>query len=212
MIQIRKNCFETNSSSTHCLSIIGKPVYDNWRNHKIVLNINYIFNSTDNLKNDSINVISDIPSNFINCEKSKELSMKQYGNEFHEYEFGNLSYGDNGFMRSWGNFDTNSSIVKFIQFENQINENTNILYEYLNNDSWYIDYLKESSKYENFIKLIEEYKNSGKFIIDMYKMFPNHILYYTPEEYVEMLKYDDCYSPFIHVYNDIVAFGYYFHS
>lgn len=34
MKTIRKNTFETNSSSCHCMTIVRKEVYDDWRNGK----------------------------------------------------------------------------------------------------------------------------------------------------------------------------------
>lgn len=45
MINIRKNIFETNSSSNHNLTIIKDSIYNEWRNHEVVLKIKYRYNS-----------------------------------------------------------------------------------------------------------------------------------------------------------------------
>ena len=37
MINIRKNIFETNSSSSHSLTIIPNDIYEKWRNHEITI-------------------------------------------------------------------------------------------------------------------------------------------------------------------------------
>lgn len=39
MRQIRKNVFETNSSSTHSLTMCTKEEYDNWKNGKLMFDI-----------------------------------------------------------------------------------------------------------------------------------------------------------------------------
>ena len=41
MINIRRNIFETNSSSNHNLTIIPDYIYEKWRNHEITLKIIY---------------------------------------------------------------------------------------------------------------------------------------------------------------------------
>lgn len=41
MRQIRKNVFETNSSSTHSLTICTKEEYDNWKNGKLLFDSYY---------------------------------------------------------------------------------------------------------------------------------------------------------------------------
>ena len=45
MINVRRNIFETNSSSNHNLTIIKDEVYDKWRNHEIVIKIEYEYDS-----------------------------------------------------------------------------------------------------------------------------------------------------------------------
>lgn len=41
MRQIRKNVFETNSSSTHSLTMCTKEEYDNWKNGKLLFDSYY---------------------------------------------------------------------------------------------------------------------------------------------------------------------------
>lgn len=41
MINVRRNIFETNSSSNHNLTIIPDDTYQRWRNHEITLKISY---------------------------------------------------------------------------------------------------------------------------------------------------------------------------
>lgn len=44
MINVRRNIFETNSSSNHNLTIIPDDTYKRWRNHEITLKISYEYN------------------------------------------------------------------------------------------------------------------------------------------------------------------------
>lgn len=44
MINVRRNIFETNSSSNHNLTIIPNDTYQRWRNHEITLKISYEYN------------------------------------------------------------------------------------------------------------------------------------------------------------------------
>lgn len=45
MIQIRRNVFETNSSSTHSLTMCMKEEYDSWECGEVLLNENYTASS-----------------------------------------------------------------------------------------------------------------------------------------------------------------------
>lgn len=45
MINVRRNIFETNSSSNHNLTIIKDEVYDRWKNHEIAIKIDYHYDS-----------------------------------------------------------------------------------------------------------------------------------------------------------------------
>jgi hypothetical protein len=52
---IRRNVFETNSSSTHSLTMVSKKDYDKWRNGKMFFNDGVFFTLEEviiNLKND----------------------------------------------------------------------------------------------------------------------------------------------------------------
>lgn len=213
MIQTRNNIFETNSSSTHCLTVMNRNMYDDWHSHKIVLSINYVWSSEDfderlgTLIEPSIN----LPENFIDKNKAESLARKKYGDSYKYYYFTNLTNGDNGFMGTNGNFDTYGSIVREIPIESQKEENIKILEQYIYGDQSFINWLKENNKYEHILNLISQYKETGEFTEDMYKRFPTY-LFYTPEQYADALKFDDCDSPFIHMFADVVAFGYYFHS
>ena len=40
MRTIRYNTFETNSSSTHCITMLDKSDYDHWTNEEIFIDIN----------------------------------------------------------------------------------------------------------------------------------------------------------------------------
>ena len=216
MIQIRKNCFETNSSSTHCLSIIKRDIYNDWRNHSIALSIHYLWSHEDRDEKLGTDVKPTIklPENSNDIKQAIALAKQLDKDCFNEYCYSNLSYGDNGFMRTNGNFDTYAPIIRVVDASKAVEENVKILREYIKEDkedNWYVNYLKESNQYDEFLSLIDEYEKTGVFTEEMYKKFPNY-LFYTPEEYKQMLMHDDCYSPFIHVYEDVVAMGYYFHS
>ena len=211
MIQVRRNIFETNSSSTHCLTIMPRDMYDDWRNEQIAVSIQYIYNTEDKDKNFGRNPEIRLPLNFNTAKQAANLSKETYGKGDRYYEFCNLSNGDDGFMCTWGNFDTYAPVVRTIEVDKQVEENVKLLNDYIRTSKWYMDYLKESGQYEHFLELVKQYGETGEFTEDMYNKFPNY-LYYKADEYYEVLKHDDCYSPFIHAFKDYVAFGYWFHS
>lgn len=211
MIQVRRNIFETNSSSTHCLTIMDRDMYDDWRNEQIAVSIQYVYSSDEKDKNFGRDPEIRLPLNFNTLQQAKNLSKEKYGDDQRYYEFCNLSNGDDGFMRTWGNFDTYAPVVRTIEVDKQVEENVKVLNDYIRTSKWYMDYLKELGKYEHFLELVKQYEETGEFTDEMYSAFPNY-LYYKADEYYEMLSHDDCHSPFIHVFNDYVAFGHYFHS
>ena len=49
--QIRQGVFETNSSSTHSITMCTKNEFDNWRNGKVYRNDGWWSGTTSNLKN-----------------------------------------------------------------------------------------------------------------------------------------------------------------
>ena len=51
MIQVRSKVFETNSSSTHSITMCTKNEFDEWRNGKVYRNDGWWSNSTSTLKN-----------------------------------------------------------------------------------------------------------------------------------------------------------------
>lgn len=188
-------------------------MYDDWKNHKIALSIHYVYdpeNKYDNFGTD-IKPTINLPENFNNLEKAKKIAIEKYNDSDKDFYFDNLEYGDNGFMRTNGNFDTHAPIVRYIDIEKQKEENMKILENYINTDSCYINWLKEANEFDEFVELVEIYRYTGNFTEEMYKKFPIY-LFYTPEQYETALKFDDCDSPFIHVFADVVAMGYYFHS
>lgn len=67
MINVRSGIFETNSSSTHSLCIIKNDLYKKWRNHEIVVKIEYNW-SPENDKGD--NGLFGTWGNFF-CERGK---------------------------------------------------------------------------------------------------------------------------------------------
>ena len=207
MIQVRSNIFETNSSSTHCLTIMERPMYDNWRKNEIAISIQYIYNDEEKDKNFGVTPNIRLPKNFNTKKQAENIAKEREGKKEFYYRYSGLSNGDNGFMCTWGNFDTEAPVVRSISIDKQKDENLKLLTNYIRDSKW----LKECGEYDNFIKLINEYKEKGEFTEDMYNMFPSY-LYYTADQYYEALKHDDCYSPFIHVFEKYVAFGYYFHS
>lgn len=215
MIQTRNNIFETNSSSTHCLTVMKREMYDLWKDYKIALSIHYIFSA----KGNDLQIGTDIkpainlPENFVSIEKAKTLSKeKEYKFDYYYY-YENLRFGDNGFMGNWGNFDTYAPIVRQIDINLKKEENVKMLRYYIidERNSSYMQCLKDENRYDSFVALIDEYEKTGQFTEEMYKRFPT-FLFFDYDEYIEMLKHDECHSPFIHVYADIVAFGHYFHS
>lgn len=211
MIQVRRNIFETNSSSTHCLTIMDRDMYDDWRNEQIAVSIQYIYNTEDKDKNFGRDPEIRLPLNFNTPKQAKNIAKEKDGDENYDYRYHGLSNGDDGFMRTWGNFDTYAPVVRTVEIDKQVEENVKLLNDYIRTSKWYMDYLKESGKYDHFLELVKQYEETGEFTVEMYSAFPNY-LYYTADEYYEMLSYDDCYSPFIHAFKDYVAFGYWFHS
>ena len=215
MIQVRDGIFETNSSSTHCFTVMKRDMYELWKNYKIALSIDYVYSSIDRgyeLGTD-IEPTINLPENFMSIEKAKTLSKEREDEYDHYYDYANLRFGDNGFMRNWGNFDTYAPIVRQIDIDKKKEENVKMLRYYVSNErnSSFMQYLKERNRYDDLVALIDEYEKTGQFTEEMYSRFPN-FLFFDYDEYMTMLDYNECHSPFIHVYADTVAFGHYFHS
>ena len=149
----------------------------------------------------------------MSIEKAKTLSKEREDEYDHYYDYANLRFGDNGFMRNWGNFDTYAPIVRQIDIDKKKEENVKMLRYYVSNErnSSFMQYLKERNRYDDLVALIDEYEKTGQFTEEMYSRFPN-FLFFDYDEYMTMLDYNECHSPFIHVYADTVAFGHYFHS
>jgi hypothetical protein len=109
-----------------------------------------------------------------------------------------------GFLSTWGNFSANSLKVSTCPIQNKLEENTKILRD------WIKDSEEKGWSHPDFKALVDEYEKTGVFTDEMYKTFP--ALYYSREEYKEMLLRGDCESPFFYRGEGVVVIGYYFHS
>ena len=112
-----------------------------------------------------------------------------------------------GYLSTWGNFSTHSLKVSTCPIQKKLEENMKILRDWVKEaeeDEWI------PMRYPNFKALVDEYEKTGVFTDEMYKIFPN--LYYSREEYKEMLLRDDCESPFFYRGEGVVVIGHYFHS
>lgn len=112
-----------------------------------------------------------------------------------------------GFLSTWGNFSTHSLKVSTCPIQKKLEENMKILRDWVKEeeDGGWI-----SKSHPNFKALVDEYERTGVFTDEMYKIFP--YLYYSREEYREMLLRDDCESPFFYRGEGVVVIGHYFHS
>lgn len=135
--------------------------------------------------------------------KNDEIAvMFNFGDDF------DSNGGDSdGYLSTWGNFSTHSLKVSTCPIQKKLDENMKILRDWIKEeeeDGWI-------SKYNpNFKALVDEYEKTEVFTDEMYKIFPD--LYYSREEYKEMLLRDDCESPFFYRGEGVVVIGHYFHS
>lgn len=111
-----------------------------------------------------------------------------------------------GYLSTWGNFSAFSLKVSTCPIQKKLEENMKIL------GNWVKEKEKEENGWwiSNFKALIDEYEKTEVFTDEMYKIFP--YLYYSREEYKEMLLRDDCESPFFYRGEGVVVIGHYFHS
>ena len=142
----------------------------------------------------------------------KEADYEDWKNDEIAVMFVEDSYdsdgGDSdGYLSTWGNFSTHSLKVSTCPIQKKLDENMKILRDWIKEeeeDGWI-------SKYNpNFKALVDEYEKTEVFTDEMYKIFPD--LYYSREEYKEMLLRDDCESPFFYRGEGVVVIGHYFHS
>lgn len=112
-----------------------------------------------------------------------------------------------GYLSTWGNFSTHSLKISTCPIQKKLEENMKILRDWIKEeeeDGWISKY------HPNFKALVDEYEKTEVFTDEMYKIFPD--LYYSREEYKEMLLRDDCESPFFYRGEGVVVIGHYFHS
>lgn len=112
-----------------------------------------------------------------------------------------------GFLGTWGNFSAHSLKISTCPIQKKLEENMKILRDWVKEeeeDGWI------SKSHSNFKALVDEYEKTEVFTDEMYKIFP--YLYYSREEYKEMLLRDDCESPFFYRGEGVVVIGHYFHS
>lgn len=124
-----------------------------------------------------------------------------------DYDFDSDGGDSDGFLSTWGNFSIHSLKVSTCPIQKKLEENMKILRAWVKEeeeDGWI------SQNHPNFKALVDEYEKTGVFTDEMYKIFP--YLYYSREEYKEMLLRDDCESPFFYRGEGVVVIGRYFHS
>lgn len=112
-----------------------------------------------------------------------------------------------GFLATWGNFSAHSLKISTCPIHKKLEENMKILRDWVKEeeeDGWI------SKSHPNFKALVDEYEKTEVFTDEMYKIFP--YLYYSREEYKEMLLRDDCESPFFYRGEGVVVIGHYYHS
>ena len=88
MKQIRRNVFETNSSSTHSITMCSSNEYDDWKNGKVYLN-EYWWNSSSEYKNKQFVTKEEIVDI---CAKSThstniDINDSEFENTVYDYDF-----------------------------------------------------------------------------------------------------------------------------
>ena len=118
MIQIRQNIFETNSSSTHSLTICREDEFDKWKNGEIYLIIDYPWsaeetkeveamkNKTFISKEDAIIILEQCADKY----DFKDL-FSTYNNFFYDYD-----YYDDSLNRYQKEYTDNQTNVTYIAF------------------------------------------------------------------------------------------------
>lgn len=80
MLQIRRNVFETNSSSTHSITMCSKDDYDRWINGEVYLNEGWWRNDNESKYKDKKFVTRDEAIDIIKCNGGSI----EYDDECHE--------------------------------------------------------------------------------------------------------------------------------
>ena len=110
MLQIRRDVFETNSSSTHSLTIMDSDDFEKWCKGELYLDCSYnksyepFFLTPEKLKE----LLLD---DGVNIDDSKEVGMYLYDNEIFTYDT---------FMKYYENYDTFTSTFIDKQGKNKV--------------------------------------------------------------------------------------------
>ena len=85
MLQMRKNVFETNSSSTHSITMCTQNEYDRWMNGEVYLNEYWWRKDNESEYKDKKFVTRDEAINLIECNGGDIEYDKEYYDSFDEY-------------------------------------------------------------------------------------------------------------------------------
>ena len=115
-------------------------------------------------------------------------------------DFDSVGGDSDGYLSAWGNFSTRSLKVSTCPIQKKLEENMKILRDWVKNKE------ELGGRWISIFKaLVDEYEKTGVFTDEMYKVFP--YLYYSREEYKEMLLRYDCESPFFYRGEGVVVIG-----
>lgn len=85
MLQIRRNVFETNSSSTHSITMCSKNDYDRWARGEVYLNESWWPKENESEYKNKKFVTRDETINLIKCNDGDIEYDKEYYKSFDEY-------------------------------------------------------------------------------------------------------------------------------
>lgn len=85
MLQIRRNVFETNSSSTHSITMCSKDDYDRWAHGEVYLNEYWWYKDNESEYKNKKFVTRDEAINLIECNGGDIEYDKEYYESFDEY-------------------------------------------------------------------------------------------------------------------------------
>ena len=122
MKQIRRNVFETNSSSTHSLTMCSKNEYDMWESGKVYLNESGGYGSNSIYKNkqfvtreEAIDILTNNkypPSKNLNTLNKEDLDDYFRGEEIYSYDI----YFDEEYLETYERTYTTESGDKVVAF------------------------------------------------------------------------------------------------
>lgn len=85
MLQIRRNVFETNSSSTHSITMCSKDDYDRWNSGEVYLNKGWWSKDNESEYKNKKFVTRDEAIDIIKCDGSNIEYDDEYYDSFDEY-------------------------------------------------------------------------------------------------------------------------------